>query len=67
MKVHNYGNDYVQARKFKENVNNVCNQTAVNRPEPSGAISETAEVAEEVKTAVEEKDSRKGRKKKLSD
>lgn len=66
MKVHNYGNDYVQARKFKENVNNVCNQTAVNRPEPSGAIPETDEIAEEVKTAVEEKN-RKGRKKKLSD
>lgn len=52
MKIHNYGNDYVQARKFeKESVKNVENK--VDRNEP--AISKQAQIkneAEEEKTQV---------------
>ncbi len=77
MKIHNYGNDYVQASKFKkESVNNVCNQTEIYRPEPTEAVSteaaedispvETAEEATEA--ATEEKENRRGRRgKKQSD
>lgn len=63
MKIHNYGNDYVQANKFKkESVNNAENQTTDNRPEHSESLpSETTE------EQAETKDTRQGRKKKLSD
>lgn len=73
MKIHNYGNDYVQASKFKkESVNNVCNQTEVYRPEPTEEVStEAAEDISPVETAeaaTEEKESRRGRRgKKQSD
>lgn len=63
MKIHNYGNDYVQANKFKkECVNNVENQTTDNRPKSYESLS--AETAEE---QAEVKETRQGRKKKQSD
>lgn len=63
MKIHNYGNDYVQANKFKkESVNNAENQTTDNRPEPSEPLS--AETTEE---QAETKETRQGRKKKQPD
>lgn len=63
MKIHNYGNDYVQASKFKkESVSNAENQTTDNRPEPSEPLS--AETAEE---QAEAKETHQGRKKKQSD
>lgn len=66
MKIHRLGNDYVQANKFKkESVNHVENQTANNRPEPSESLP--AETSEAEEAATEEKENRRGRKKKQSD
>lgn len=47
MRIHNYGNDYVQAKKFKE-VDNAGNRVAENEPTASGeARSENTEAKEE--------------------
>lgn len=52
MKIHNYGNDYVQARKFKkESVKNVENKIAGNEPTTSKQAQTKIE-AEEEKTQV---------------
>lgn len=68
MKIHNYGNDYVQANKFKESVDNVCNQTATDRPEPTEAVSEAEATEETAEAAAEGKENRRSRKgKKQSD
>lgn len=48
MKIHNYGNDYVQTRKFeKESVNNVENKTNGNESAASGQAQAKGEAAEE--------------------
>lgn len=59
MKIHNYGNDYVQARKFKT-VSNDRNRIAENEPTVTG------EVQAEADTAKEETKTKKGGKKKIS-
>lgn len=47
MKIHNYGNDYVQARKFK-GINNAGNRIAKDEPTaPREVRSETAETQKE--------------------
>lgn len=66
MKIHNFGNDYVQADKFKkESVNHVENQTTDNRPESSESLSTETSEAEEAKAETEE--NHRGRKAKKSD
>ena len=66
MRIHNLGNDYVQARKFEnESVNHVENQTADNRPEPSEEVPTKTAEAEEATAKKEE--SRRGGKAKKSD
>lgn len=53
MKIHNYGNDYVQARKFeKESVKNVENKTNRNEPAAPRPTETKDEVEEETKTQV---------------
>lgn len=48
MRIHNYGNDYVQANKFREReIINVENKTEVNRPEPTEPIPVATEKPDE--------------------
>ena len=65
MKIHNYGNDYVQAYKFKnESVNNVTNQASKNRSEPVKSVpTETTQPAPEAEAP---KEGRKANKKKAN-
>lgn len=69
MKIHNYGNDYIHANKLKEErVNNVGVQTAEDRPMPPFQVQE--EVGEDIdqeETQAEEKENKRGRKKKQAD
>lgn len=47
MKIHNYGNDYIQARKFKE-IGNAGNRIAKDEPTaPREVRAETAETPKE--------------------
>lgn len=63
MRIHKFGNDYVQADKFeKESVNNVENQTADNRPEPSETVSSESGETEEATAKKEESRRNKSKK-----
>lgn len=60
MKIHNYGNDYVQARKFKEKISNAGNRIAENEPTSSREVrteaSETPKEGAKTKKASKKKD-----------
>lgn len=54
MKIHNFGNDYVQARKFQtESVDNVGNRNTENEPNaPKQVHTQVSTEAEEAKPQV---------------
>ncbi len=58
MKIHNYGNDYVQARKFKE-VNNAGNRIAKDEPTTSREVYPKAIEAPKEEEAKTKKNSKK--------
>lgn len=49
MKIHNYGNDYVQARKFNE-INNAGNRIAKDESTTSREVCSETATKEETKT-----------------
>lgn len=69
MKIHNYGNDYIHANKLKEeSVNNVRVQAAEDRPmSPCQIQEEVGEDIDQEEAQAEEKENKRGRKKKQAD